>query len=37
MRQIKGIGTTFTRNEVSGSPDAGIYIGDSLDDNLTNH
>ncbi len=28
---LRGIGTTFTGNAVSGSQDAGIYIGDSLD------
>jgi nitrous oxidase accessory protein NosD len=33
IASFEGIGTTFTRNEVSGSHDAGIYIGDSLDAN----
>ena len=30
VASFDGIGTTFTRNAVSGSHDAGIYIGDSL-------
>jgi hypothetical protein len=33
VASFDGIGTTFTRNAVSGSQDAGIYIGDSLDAN----
>ena len=33
VASFDGIGTTFTRNAVSGSHDAGIYIGDSLDAN----
>ena len=33
VASFDGIGTTFTRNSVSGSHDAGIYIGDSLDAN----
>jgi len=31
IASFDGIGTTFTRNAASGSQDAGIYIGDSLD------
>jgi Right handed beta helix region len=31
VASFEGIGTTFTRNETSGSHDAGIYIGDSMD------
>jgi len=30
VASFDGIGTTFTRNAVSGSQDAGIYVGDSL-------
>lgn len=30
IASFDGIGTTFTRNAVSGSHDAGLYIGDSL-------
>ena len=33
VASFDGIGTTFTRNAVSGSHDAGIYIGDSLEAN----
>ena len=33
VASFEGIGTTFTRNEASGSHDAGIYVGDSLDAN----
>ena len=33
VASFDGVGTTFTRNAVSGSQDAGIYIGDSLDAN----
>ena len=33
VASFDGIGTTFTRNSVSGSHDAGIYIGDSLEAN----
>jgi hypothetical protein len=33
LASFDGIGTTFTRNAVSGSHDAGLYIGDSLDAN----
>jgi hypothetical protein len=33
IASFDGIGTTFTRNQVSGSHDAGIYVGDSLDAN----
>ena len=29
VASFEGIGTTFTRNEASGSHDAGIYVGDS--------
>jgi hypothetical protein len=31
VASFDGIGTTFTYNAVSGSHDAGIYVGDSLD------
>jgi hypothetical protein len=31
IASFDGIGTTFTRNAVSGSEDAGIYVGDSPD------
>jgi hypothetical protein len=31
IASFDGIGTTFTRNAVSGSQDAGIYVGDSAD------
>ena len=31
LASFDGMGTTFTRNAVSGSQDAGLYIGDSLD------
>ena len=31
IASFDGIGTTFTRNSVSGSHDAGLYIGDSLE------
>jgi nitrous oxidase accessory protein NosD len=30
IASFEGIGTTFTRNAVTGSHDAGIYVGDSL-------
>jgi Right handed beta helix region len=30
LASFDGIGTTFTRNAVTGSHDAGLYIGDSL-------
>ena len=33
VASFDGVGTTFTRNAVSGSQDAGLYIGDSLDAN----
>ena len=33
VASFEGIGTTFTRNEASGSHDAGIYVGDSLNAN----
>ena len=33
VASFEGIGTTFTRNEASGSDDAGIYVGDSLNAN----
>jgi hypothetical protein len=33
VASFDGIGTTFTRNAVTGSHDAGVYIGDSLDAN----
>ena len=33
VASFDGIDTTFTRNSVSGSHDAGIYIGDSLEAN----
>ena len=33
VASFEGIGTTFTRNATSGSHDAGIYIGDSVDAN----
>ena len=33
VASFEGIGTTFTRNATSGSHDAGIYIGDSIDAN----
>jgi hypothetical protein len=33
VASFEGIGTTFTRNATSGSHDAGIYVGDSLDAN----
>jgi len=33
VASFEGIGTTFTRNAASGSDDAGIYVGDSLDAN----
>jgi Right handed beta helix region len=31
VASFEGIGTTFTRNATSGSHDAGLYIGDSVD------
>ena len=31
VASFEGVGTTFTRNATSGSHDAGIYIGDSMD------
>jgi hypothetical protein len=33
LASFDGIGTTFTRNAVTGSHDAGLYIGDSLEAN----
>jgi hypothetical protein len=33
IASFDGIGTTFSRNAASGSHDAGIYVGDSLDAN----
>lgn len=33
VASFEGIGTTFTRNAASGSDDAGIYVGDSLNAN----
>jgi hypothetical protein len=33
VASFDGIGTTFTRNAVTGSHDAGVYIGDSLEAN----
>ena len=33
IASFDGVGTKFTRNAASGSQDAGIYIGDSLDAN----
>jgi parallel beta helix pectate lyase-like protein len=33
VASFEGIGTTFTRNATSGSHDAGIYVGDSIDAN----
>ena len=33
IASFEGIGTTFTHNSASGSQDAGIYVGDSLDAN----
>jgi hypothetical protein len=37
VASFDGIGTTFSRNAVTGSHDAGVYIGDSLEANAVIH